>query len=215
MTARLSDGDTERNRNGKPHAAQHVEILRPLTARPKVKIGISYATNDCFVVLEVGNEPLRQLEAVHHLGVVRPDRRGRFRAHGSHPSNTLPPVSNGDRMKVTGACVATACLIERSTVKASSSWRVTVTFSTASELRTGRIVLYTRAWPRLNSPSVPRSDTNISAGICEGTTSEASALGIVPKPLVCINTAPRIPPIHAPVTMPRASSSRVVAKAVK
>ncbi len=41
------------------------------------------------------------------------------------------------------------------------------------------------------------------------------ALGKVPKPLVCISTQPSIPPIQAPATMPTASSSRVVGKAVK
>ena len=46
-----------------------------------------------------------------------------------------------------------------------------------SESSTGRMVLRTMAWPRLNSPSVPRSDTNISAGIWHGTTSEASTFG--------------------------------------
>ena len=90
-----------------------------------------------------------------------------------------------------------------------------VMFSTASESSTGRMVLHTMAWPRLNSPSVPRSDTKISAGIWLGTTSEASALGMVAKPEVCISTAPRSPPIQAPVTMPSASSSRVQAKVVK
>ena len=38
---------------------------------------------------------------------------------------------------------------------------------------------------------------------------------MVPKPEVCISTAPRMPPIQAPVTMPSASSSRVAAKVVK
>ena len=71
------------------------------------------------------------------------------------------------------------------------------------------MVLQTIACPRLNSPSVPRSETKMSAGICDGTTSEASAFGMVPKPLVCISTAPRMPPIQAPVMMPIASSSRV------
>ena len=51
------------------------------------------------------------------------------------------------------------------------------------------MVLHTMAWPRLNSPSVPRSDTKISAGIWLGTTSEASAFGMVAKPEVCISTA--------------------------
>ena len=38
---------------------------------------------------------------------------------------------------------------------------------------------------------------------------------MVAKPLVCISTAPRMPPIQAPVMMPSASSSRVAAKVVK
>ncbi len=77
------------------------------------------------------------------------------------------------------------------------------------------MVLHTMAWPRLNSPSVPRSDTKISAGIWLGTTSEASALGMVAKPEVCISTAARMPPIQAPATMPIASSSRVHGNVVK
>src|SRR5664279_2673057 len=88
----------------------------------------------------------------------------------AHDANTLPPVSSGERMKVTGACVATACLIERSIMKASSSWRVMVWVSTPSESSTGRMVLHTMACPRLNSPSVPRSETKSSAGIWHGTT---------------------------------------------
>ena len=39
------------------------------------------------------------------------------------------------------------------------------------------MVRHTSACPRLNSPSVPRSDTNSSTGIWYGTTSEASAFG--------------------------------------
>ena len=38
---------------------------------------------------------------------------------------------------------------------------------------------------------------------------------MVAKPEVCISTAPRMPPIQAPVTMPTASSSRVQGKVVK
>ena len=38
---------------------------------------------------------------------------------------------------------------------------------------------------------------------------------MVAKPEVCISTAPRMPPIQAPDTMPTASSSRVQAKQVK
>jgi hypothetical protein len=38
---------------------------------------------------------------------------------------------------------------------------------------------------------------------------------MVAKPLVCISTAPRRPPIQAPERMPSASSSRAVAKVRK
>src|SRR6185312_4640691 len=208
MTLGLRDRDAERDRDREPHAAQHVEILRPVAARPQVEIGVADAADDGFVALELTDEALGQLEAVHDFRVVRAGGHG-------HALKTLPPVNSGERMKATGACVATACLIDRSAMKPRwSSW-VMVWFSTASESSTGRMVLHTMACPRLNSPSVPRSETKISAGICDGTTSEASALGMVAKPDVCISTAPRKPPIQAPVTMPSASSSRTAEKVVK
>src|SRR6185437_3604406 len=212
---RLRDGDAERDRDRQSHAAEHIEILRPLAARPQIEIGVADAADHRFLVLELCGQTLGQFKAVHDLGVMRAPGALRIVLERRHDANTLPPVKSGDRMKATGACVATACLIERSMMKASSSWRVTVWCSTPSESSTGRMVLHTMAWPRLNSPSVPRSDTKMSAGICDGTTSEASAFGMVPKPEVCISTAPRSPPIKAPVTMPTASSSRVQTKVVK
>ena len=87
--------------------------------------------------------------------------------------------------------------------------RVSVWCSIPSAASTGRIVRHTIACPMLNSPSVPRSEISITSGIWYGTASEASALGSVANPLVCISTTPRIPPIQAPQTMPTASSSRV------
>ena len=63
------------------------------------------------------------------------------------------------------------------------------------ESSVGRIVRATVTWPMLNSPSVPRSETTRIAGIRYGTISDASALAISAKPLVCIITTPRSPPI--------------------
>src|ERR1700752_4664944 len=77
------------------------------------------------------------------------------------------------------------------------------------------MVRHTSDWPRLNSPSVPRSETNMISGICEGTTSEASTLASVAKPEVCISIAPRMPPIQAPETMPTAPSSRAGGKDIE
>src|SRR6185312_3986065 len=191
---RLRDGDAERDRDGEPHAAEHVEVLRPLPAHPEIEIGVADAADDGFVALQLRHGAPGQLEAVHHLGVVRA-QRGILRHGGPHAAKTLPPVNSGDRMKVTGACVARACLIARSTMKASSSCRVTVCVSMPSESSTGRMVRQTSAWPRLNSPSVPRSDTKMSAGIWYGQTSEAIAFGMVPKPEVCMRMAARMPPI--------------------
>jgi hypothetical protein len=50
-------------------------------------------------------------------------------------------VSSGERMKVTGACVATACLIERSMNKSELVLARDRDILDASELSTGRMVL--------------------------------------------------------------------------
>ena len=57
------------------------------------------------------------------------------------------------------------------------------------------MVRATVTWPMLNSPRVPRSETTMIAGIWYGTISDASALAISAKPLVCIIATPRNPPI--------------------
>ncbi len=77
------------------------------------------------------------------------------------------------------------------------------------------MVRQTIAWPGLNSPSVPRSDTTITSGTWQATARLASTFGSVAKPEVCISTTPRMPDMVAPVTMPTASSSRAQGKAVK
>ena len=164
MPLRLRDGDTQTDRNRQTHAAQHVKVLRPLAGRPQIEIGVADAADHGFLALELADQAFGQLKAVHHFCImggsaaggvmggaaagciVRAGRAGgRLRHGGAHCLNTLPPVSSGDRMKVTGASVATACLIERSMIKASSSIRVMVWVSTPSESSTGRMVLHTNA----------------------------------------------------------------------
>ena len=115
--------DAERDRHREPHAAQHVEILRPLSGRPQIEIGVADAADHRFVALELPDQALGQIEAVHHLGVLAHRAR---RVMARHAAKTLPPVNSGDRMKATGGWIATACLIERSRMKPSSSWRVMV-----------------------------------------------------------------------------------------
>ena len=77
------------------------------------------------------------------------------------------------------------------------------------------MVRQTAACPMLNSPKVPRSEIINRQGIWKATGRLASTLGSVAKPLVCISTMPRIPAMTAPQTMPTASSSRAVLKAVE
>jgi len=72
---------------------------------------------------ELSDQPRGHVEAVHHFGVACIHRGCHAIAHFW---NTLPPVRSGERISATGACVATACLIERSTVNSSSSSRVRV-----------------------------------------------------------------------------------------
>ena len=100
-------------------------------------------------------------------------------------------------------------------MNSTSSSRVIVWFSIARQSSTGRMVRATSIWPMLNSPSVPRSDTIIIVGIWKGTDSDASWLARVAKPLVCMSTIARVPPIQAPAAMPRASSSRGTENALK
>ena len=102
-----------------------------------------WAADHRFLVLELGNQARGDVEAVHHFGVAHVCiHLGR-----THLSNTLPPVSSGLRISATGACVVTACLIERSAMNSSSSSRVMVWCSSASESSTGRMVRQTSDWP--------------------------------------------------------------------
>src|SRR6185369_7814849 len=122
LPLRLRDRDAERDRARKAHAAEHVEILRPPTARPQIEVRVANSPDDGFIVLQLRHEPLRQLEAVHPLGV----------GNAAHAANTFPPVSMGDRISAHGACVATACLMERSTMNSTSSSRAMVWCSISS-----------------------------------------------------------------------------------
>src|SRR5207302_6330103 len=98
------------------------------------------------LVLQLCNQPRGEVEPVHHLGVA--GRGVGCGAHAiAHLSNTLPPVSSGERISATGACVVMACLIDRSTMNSNSSRRVAVWCSMASESSTGRMVRQTSDWP--------------------------------------------------------------------
>jgi hypothetical protein len=55
VTLRLCDGDAERNRDRKTHAAKHVKILRPLPAGPQVEISVADPADDRFIALEMGH----------------------------------------------------------------------------------------------------------------------------------------------------------------
>src|SRR4029079_11959676 len=110
---------------------------------PQVEIGVPDAADHSFLVLQLGDQPRGEIEAVHDLGVA-----GRGAVHGiAHLSKVLPPVSSGERISATGACVVRACLIERSTMNSNSSSRVQVWCSIASESSTGRMVRHTSDWP--------------------------------------------------------------------
>ena len=85
----LRDGDAECDGDGEAHAAEHVEILRTLATRPQIEVGVADAADDRLVSLELGHQPLRQVEAVHHLGVMRADGSRRFRGHGHLNLRTL------------------------------------------------------------------------------------------------------------------------------
>src|SRR5207342_3583644 len=80
MPLRLRDGDAERDRDRKSHAAEHVEVLRSLAAGPEIEIGIADAADNGLFALELADQPLGQVEAVHHLCIVCADAC--FAGHG-------------------------------------------------------------------------------------------------------------------------------------
>src|ERR1700727_3170348 len=142
----LRQRNPERDWKREAHAAQHVEVLRPMTGSPEIEIGIADAADDGFFILQPGDETGGKIGAVHHLVFTR-GRIGGL-THGiAHLSNTLPPVNSGDKISATGACVVIACLIDRSTMNSNSSSRVAVWCSMASASSTGRMVRHTSDWP--------------------------------------------------------------------
>ena len=68
-------------------------------------------------------------------------------------------------MNTTGLWVVKACLIDLSTMNGMVASSANVWCVTAMESKVGRNVRATVAWPVLNSPSVPRSETTMIAGI--------------------------------------------------
>src|SRR5262245_11612318 len=123
---RLGQRHAERDRAREPHAAQHVEVLSAAAGGPQVEVRIADTADDGFFTRKLRDQPLGEIEPVHHLGIARAKRRMLCTNRSSHAANTLPPVSRGERMKATGARVAAACLIERSMMNSNSSWRVIV-----------------------------------------------------------------------------------------
>ena len=120
---RLRQRHAERDREGEPHAAEHVEILRSVAGGPQVEIGVADAADHGFLVLQFRDQPRGEIEAVHDLGI---SGRGVVAHEIAHLSKTLPPVNSGERISATGACVVMACLIDRSAMNSNSSSRVTV-----------------------------------------------------------------------------------------
>src|SRR6185437_1443261 len=98
-----------------------------------------------FLVLQPRDQARGEIEAVHDLGVA--GRGVGVLVHGSAHFSTFPPVRSGDRISATGAWVVTACLIDRSAMNSSSSRRVMVWCSIASESSTGRMVRQTSDCP--------------------------------------------------------------------
>src|SRR5207244_8013711 len=59
------------------HAAEHVEILRPVAGGPEIEIGVADAADDGFLVLQFGDEARGEIETIHHLGVAGRGVHGR------------------------------------------------------------------------------------------------------------------------------------------
>src|ERR1700756_190828 len=117
-----------------------------MTGGPEIEIGVADAADDGFLVLQLRNQPRRDVEPVHDLGVAGGIVSGGVHEI-AHLSKVLPPVNSGERISATGACVVRACLIERSTMNSNSSSLVAVWCSMASESRTGRMVRHTNDCP--------------------------------------------------------------------
>ena len=60
---------TERDRAGKAHAAEHVEILRAVAGGIEIEIGIADARDHGFVALEFRHQTPGQVGAVEHLDI--------------------------------------------------------------------------------------------------------------------------------------------------
>src|SRR5262249_40605110 len=113
----LGERDAEGDGTREAHAAEHVEILRPVPGSVEVEIGIADACDHGLVAGEFCHQPLGQIGAVEHLDSRSIDRR---RGHVPHlnlaAAAGFPPASNGEKMNTTGLCVVNACLIDLSTM---------------------------------------------------------------------------------------------------
>src|SRR5436190_3476540 len=139
----LRDCDAEGNRTGKPHAAQHVEVLRPMPGGIEIEIGVADPGHDRLFARELRYQPLGQLGAIEDLHARRIDGRS------SHAgillvqfggAAGLPPVSSGERMKTTGLWVVNACLMDLSRTTDMVLSSVRVWCATAMESSVGRSV---------------------------------------------------------------------------
>ena len=118
-------------------------------ANPQAQRKIIYnATLELIVKnLDTAGESLQQIVKEHNAYVARSEVQGVRNARRRGTWTVRVPVNSGERMSAAAACVAKACRIERSTMKSSSSSRVMVWCSMASESSTGRIVRQTSDWP--------------------------------------------------------------------
>ncbi len=66
----LRQRDAERDRTGKPHAAEHVEILRPVADRIEIEIGIADAGDDGLVRASLATSRLVRSFRLSGFGMV-------------------------------------------------------------------------------------------------------------------------------------------------
>jgi len=62
---RLRDRHAQRDRRRQAHAAQHVEVLRALPARPQVEVGVADAADHRFLAVQPGDQAPGEVGAAH------------------------------------------------------------------------------------------------------------------------------------------------------
>ena len=66
----LRQRDAERDRAGEAHAAEHVEILRPVAGRVEIEIGVADAADHRLLARELCDQAFGEVGAVPHLAGV-------------------------------------------------------------------------------------------------------------------------------------------------